>query len=223
MIELTIVDGGRRHESSCAAVLFDMDGTLVDSTICVERTWRTWASRHGLDVQKLLNVAHGRQNREVIRMVAPHLETADELSFLTSAEEDCREGIVAVAGARNLLDLLPFDRWAVVTSAWKKLAEIRLSCAGLPIPDVLITADEIERSKPDPAGYLAAAARLNVEPSSCLVIEDTRAGIEAAIAAGMMVLGITTTFGREQLGCEWCISDFRSISVKGFGSAADES
>jgi sugar-phosphatase len=213
MMEFMILDDGRRYETRCEAVLFDMDGTLVDSTLCVERTWREWASRHGLDVEELLKVAHGRQNRDAIRLVAPHLETPAELAYLASAEEDCRDGIVAVPGAHSLLDRLPLDRWAVVTSAWKKLAEIRLRCARLPIPSVLITADDIERSKPDPAGYLAAAARLGVVPSSCLVIEDTRAGIEAAIAAGMMVVGITTTFRREQLECEWCISDFRSISV----------
>lgn len=213
MIELMIFDGDCPHPFRCEAILFDMDGTLVDSTLCVEQTWRHWAHRHSLDLDRLLGIAHGRQNQDVIRLIAPHLETETELSFLAAAEENCRDGIVAVPGAYGLLKRLPASRWAVVTSAWQKLAQIRLSCAGLPIPKVLITADEIEQSKPDPTGYLAGAARLGVPPPSCLVVEDTPAGIEAARAAGMMVVGITTTFHREQLGCETCIDDFRSMAV----------
>jgi sugar-phosphatase len=213
MIKLTLTDGQRRQEIACDAILFDMDGTLVDSTICVESTWRTWATRHNLDIGKLLQVAHGRQNHETIRLIAPHLNTPEEIASLVRAEEECQDGIVAVPGARDLVDMLSLDCWGVVTSAWRRLAEIRLQCAGLPLPDVLITADEVKRSKPHPDGYLAAAARLGVEPAECLVFEDAPAGIEAALAASMNVVGVKTTFSQQQLGCEWCIDDFQSISV----------
>jgi mannitol-1-/sugar-/sorbitol-6-phosphatase len=214
MLSVIVSDGSRTHTWHCEAILFDMDGTLVDSTACVEQTWRRWTDRHGLDFEALMRVAHGRQNHETIGMIAPHLYTPEEVAFLVEAEESCREGIVAVRGARELIEALPPDRWAVVTSAWRRLAEIRMACAGLPIPSVLVSADEVTRSKPNPDGYLAAAARLGVEPSACLVIEDAHAGIEAARAAGMPVVGITTTFSREQLECEWCLDDFTGMHVR---------
>jgi sugar-phosphatase len=198
-----------------------MDGTLVDSTICVESTWRNWAAKHDIDIEKLLQVAHGRQNHETIQLIAPHLNTPEEIDFLVRAEEECQDGIAAVPGARELVDVLPLDCWAVVTSAWRRLAEMRLQCAGLPLPEVLITADDVRRSKPHPDGYLAAAARLGVEPAECLVFEDAPAGIEAALAAGMNVVGVKTTFSQKQLGCEWCIDDFQSISVLQVGQFDD--
>ncbi|MBO0719648.1 MAG: HAD-IA family hydrolase [Blastocatellia bacterium] len=213
MIKFKLADGHLLHVLSCDAILFDMDGTLIDSTVCVEATWRNWAARHNLDIEKLLQVAHGRQNHETIGLIAPHLNTPEEIDSLVRAEEECREGIVAVTGARGLLEMLPHDRWAVVTSAWRKLAEIRLQFAGLPLPAVLITSDEVKRSKPNPDGYLEAAARLGLEPGDCLVFEDAPAGIEAGLAAGMKVVGVTTTFPRERLGCEWCIDDFRSLTL----------
>jgi sugar-phosphatase len=215
MLEV-VVNGkdGRRHVIRCAAVLFDMDGTLVDSSSCVESTWRTWAGKHGVDIDALLSISHGRQNYETIRMIAPHLETPEEIDFLVRTEEDCHEGVGEVRGARALLESMgKHARWAVVTSAWRTLAEKRLRLAGLPIPDVLITSDDISHSKPHPEGYLLAAKRLGVAPADCLVIEDAHAGIEAARAAGMPVIGITTTFARDRLGVEWCIEDFRELSV----------
>jgi sugar-phosphatase len=212
VIELRVSDGVQRLTLECEAVLFDMDGTLVDSNACVEATWRAWAARHSLDADALIRIGHGRQNHETLRLVAPHLETPQELASLAAAEENCREGIVEVPGARELLERLPPERWAVVTSAWRRLATIRLECARLPVPPVLVTADQVARGKPDPEGYLLAAARLGVDPTRCVVVEDSPAGIEAAKAAGMRVIGIATTFSRPQLGCSPCIDDFRDIT-----------
>lgn len=214
MFEFVVNDKARgRHALRCEAVLFDMDGTLVDSSSCVESTWRLWAGKHGVDIDALLRISHGRQNHETIRLIAPHLEKPEEIAFLVQTEEDCHEGIVEVRGARALLDSLGANTpWAVVTSAWRTLAEKRLRLAGLRIPDVLITSDDISHSKPHPEGYLLAAERLGVAPAGCLVIEDAHAGIDAARAAGMTVIGITTTFPREQLGCEWCIDDLRELT-----------
>jgi sugar-phosphatase len=214
MLEVTVSNGAIGRVFRCEAVLFDMDGTLVDSSLCVERTWRLWAERHRVDIDALLAVSHGRQNYETIRMIAPHLETPEEIAFLVRAEEECREGIAAVRGARALLDSLERAKWAVVTSAWRTLAELRLHGAGLPIPEVLVTADDVARSKPHPDGYLAAAARLGVAPSACVAVEDAPAGIESAHAAGMPVIGITTTFPRERLACDVCIDDFRAMTVR---------
>lgn len=214
MLELTVPTDTTPLAITCEAVLFDMDGTLVDSSQCVERTWRLWADRHRLDIDALLAISHGRQNHETIRLIAPQLETAEEIAFLVRTEEGCREGIVAVPGARVLLDALAAGHWAVVTSAWRTLAELRLQCAGLPIPEVLVTADDVRRSKPHPEGYLAAASRLGVAPSACVVIEDAPAGIESARAAGMPVIGITTTFPRERLECDGWIDDFRDLTVR---------
>jgi mannitol-1-/sugar-/sorbitol-6-phosphatase len=214
VVEVVVNDKDRgRRAIRCAAVLFDMDGTLVDSSSCVESTWRMWAAKHGVDIDALLSVSHGRQNHETIRLIAPHLETPEEIAFLVQTEEDCHAGIREVHGARALLDSMAVAPWAVVTSAWRTLAEKRLQLAGLPIPGVLITSDDISHSKPHPEGYLLAAARLGVAPADCVVIEDAHAGIDAARAAGMTVIGITTTFPRTQLGCEWCIADFRELTV----------
>ena len=214
-LSLRLCQGPIDEIIACSAVLFDMDNTLLDSSICVQKTWRMWAARHGLDAEAVLHLSHGRQNHETMRLVDPQLDNPVEHAFMVQAEETCVEGIVAVPGAAELLRQLPPERWAVVTSAWRKLAELRLHCADLPTPRVFLTSDEIPRSKPHPDGYLAAAAQLGVEPAACVVIEDAHAGIEAARAAGMRVIAITTTFPREQLGCQWCIDDFRSLSVNG--------
>jgi sugar-phosphatase len=214
VIELVVSDPPLNHFVSCAALLLDMDGTLLDSAACVEQTWRAWCARHRLIAEDVLQVSHGRQNEETIRMVAPHLLTADELSALAQAQENCRDGIIPVRGASRLLDELPAECWAIVTSAWRRLAEIRLTCAGLPLPTVLVTADETRRGKPAPEGYLRAANRLGVEPTACVVVEDAPAGVAAARAAGMRVIGITTALERAHLGSDWHITDLACLTVR---------
>jgi sugar-phosphatase len=199
---------------TCRAVLFDMDGTLVDSRACVEKTWRAWCARHGLDGDRLLRISPGRQQRVTIAMVAPHLASDTEVGWLRRAEENCRDGIAPVPGTRRLLATLAPGQWAVVTSAWRRLAEIRLAAAGLALPGVLVTADEVATSKPSPDGYLLAAARLGVRPADCLVIEDTPVGIAAGRAAGMRTIGITTTFGRDQLAADHHVGDYLRVRVR---------
>lgn len=193
---------------SCDAVLFDMDGTLVDSTECVERQWYRWAGRHGLDAGRILRVSHGRRTIETIRDVAPHLAVEEEAAWFEQEELKDRDGILAVPGAIALLGGIPPHRWAVVTSASRELATLRMECAGLTIPDVLVSADDVRRGKPDPEGYLTAAQRLGVQAGRCLVIEDTPAGIEAGRAAGMPVLAVTTTFPGDALAGVPSIADF---------------
>jgi mannitol-1-/sugar-/sorbitol-6-phosphatase len=183
----------------CRAILFDLDGVLVDSAERVEKTWREWATRHRLDPEHVIAMAHGRRTIETVRLVAPELSTDAELTALESSEATNPEGVYEIAGARELLQLLPASRWGVVTSGIRAVAEFRLRYTGLPSPAVMICADEIMRGKPDPEGYLTAAARLGHSAADCIVIEDAPAGIESAQAAGMRAIAIATTYPPERL------------------------
>ncbi len=196
----------------CDAVLFDMDGTLVDSTAVVERHWRRWAVEHGVDLAGILRVSHGRPTIETLRIVAPHLATIDEAARLDAGEAVDSDGLRPVPGALDLIASLPPDRWAVVTSAGVALATRRLQGASIPLPRVLVTADDVPHGKPNPLGYVEAARRLGATPSRCLVIEDAPVGIEAGRAAGSVVIGVTTTFPI-LTGCDHVIPDLRAIRV----------
>ena len=178
----------------CDAILFDLDGVLMDSRLAVERAWEGWAARHGIDPVAVLAQAHGRRTTDTIRAVAPSLDIETEARLLEEAETVDFDGVTTLPGAAELLDSLPSGSWTVVTSGTRALATGRLAHGGLPIPEQLITASDVERGKPDPQPYLAGAAALAVDPARCLVIEDAAAGVEAGKAAGMTVLAVTTTF-----------------------------
>lgn len=187
------------HLFECRAVLFDLDGVLVDSTECIEQSWRSWAKRHGRDADQVLRVAHGRRMVEILTLLAPDLPLAAELEALIAFEVGQTDGVYEVPGARELLESLPEGSWAIVTSGVRAVAEARLRRTRLPIPEVLVVADEIDRGKPDPEGYLTAARRLGVPAADCLVVEDAPAGVTAARAAGMLVVALTTTFPVSEL------------------------
>ena len=174
-------------------LLFDLDGVLADSTASVEMHWRRWATRHALDADALLRIVHGRRALDTIREVTPQLDAETELAWLVAAEAGDTAGVVAAPGAAALLARLPADGWAVVTSGVRAVAVARLRASDLPVPPVLVAADEIARGKPDPEGYLAAAARLGWPAAACVVLEDAPAGIAAARAAGMRCIALTTT------------------------------
>lgn len=197
----------------CQAILFDMDGTLVDSTCCVEAVWSRWAERHGLEVSYVLAASHGRRTLDTLSEIAPHLDLAQEATQLDAEELTYTEGIKAVNGAAALLRALPPKSWAVVTSAGRSLAKLRLECAGLPLPEILVSADDVKEGKPDPAGYLQAAKLLGIAPEQCLVIEDTPAGILAGRSAGMKVLAVTTTYPTTYLLGAPCIRNFDQVQV----------
>lgn len=183
----------------CKAILFDLDGVLVNSAELVERTWRVWAGRHQLDAEKVIAVAHGRRTIETVRLVAPQLSPEVEVAALESGEAITSDGVYEIPGARELLEMLPYERWAVVTSGIRAIAEFRIRHIGLPMPSVMICADDISRGKPDPEGYLTAAMRLGQPPRDCIVIEDAPAGIEAAHNAGMRVIAIASTYPADRL------------------------
>jgi mannitol-1-/sugar-/sorbitol-6-phosphatase len=193
------VSAGAPTKLAAGALLFDLDGVLVDSTANVERHWREWATRHALDVEKILAVVHGRRAIDTIREQAPQLDADHELATLVEAETRDTSGILVFDGAADLLASIPRGRWAIVTSGTYSVASARLRSAGLPIPDVLITADRVTRGKPDPEGYLAAASALGTDPAACIVVEDAPPGIEAARRAGMRCIAITTTHAADEL------------------------
>jgi sugar-phosphatase len=177
-----------------AAFLFDMDGTILTSIKAAERVWGQWAASHGLDVDAFLPTIHGKRTEDTIRALElPGVDPAAEAAFITRAEIEDVAGIEAIRGAAALLASLPAGRWAIVTSAPRLLAEARIAAAGLPIPEVLVAAEDVERGKPAPDPFLLGARKLGVAPGDCLVFEDTLAGLRSAAAAGMASIVVTTT------------------------------
>ena len=190
-----------------------MDGTLVDSTPIVERQWKRFAEKHNLDYVQIMRVAHGRRNEETIREIAPHLATPQIFAEFDASEIEDRGGVSVVRGAAAIVGKLAGHEWAVVTSASRELARTRLRAVHLPVPNVLVGADDVEYGKPDPEGYLTAARRLGVSRDHCVVFEDTLPGLEAARAAGMCGIGITTTYSQAELTPADCIADFESVEI----------
>jgi sugar-phosphatase len=183
----------------CRAILFDLDGVLVDSAECVEHTLRLWAPTKGLDAETIIPIAHGRRTIDTIRTIGPHLDADREVAALEAIESTTTRGVHEVAGARELLAALPPRSWAIVTSGSRAVATLRIRHVGLPFPDVLVCAGDVTQGKPDPEGYLAAARALGRAPKECVVIEDAPAGVAAARAAGMRSIAIATTHPRDTL------------------------
>jgi sugar-phosphatase len=183
----------------CEAVLFDLDGVLVDSRRCIELVWENWAPGRGLEAAAILRVAHGRRTSETLREVAPHLDVAAEVAALDALEAREERGVVAVPGAAALLGSLPRARWGVVTSGSPAVARLRLRLGGIPEPPLLVTGADVRRGKPDPEGYRRAATTLATAPERCVVVEDTPAGIAAGRAAGMRVIAVRGTYPDERL------------------------
>lgn len=197
-----------------AALLFDMDGVLLDSRPVVERTWRRWAARHGRSAEPMLKIAHGRRTSDTLRATAPELATREEVAWLDAAELEDFDGIVAIPGARALLSSLLPSQWTVVTSAGRELAERRLAIVGIGLPRHAVTSEDVERGKPAPDGYLLAAARLGVRAEECLVVEDAPPGVQAGRAAGARVIALTTTHPPEALGdADHVVPDLLSLRV----------
>ena len=184
---------------TCEAVLFDLDGVLVDSTPCVTRIWSAWAVEHRLDPAYVVHVAHGQRTVETVRKVAPHLNAPHEAAIIEEREIEDTEGLRVLPGAPELLAVLPADRYTIVTSGTRRLATKRLQVVGLPVPANMVTADDVTRGKPDPEPYLKGAAAVGFAASDCLVFEDAPSGIRAAKAAGTRVIGVTTTYQAEEL------------------------
>jgi sugar-phosphatase len=200
------------------AVLFDLDGTLADSTGSVERSWKRLADRIGVDFGSLNGSFHGVPARQTLARLMPEAAPAEveEVNiWLADIEASDFDGVVPIPGALAVLSSLPADRWAIVTSGTRRLATGRIAAAGLPTPGELITADDVAVGKPDPAPYVLAAKRLGFEPRRCLVVEDAPAGVAAGLASGAMVLGLRTT--HSDLGVP-SVSDLTEVQMRVDGS-----
>jgi sugar-phosphatase len=160
----------------CRAIVFDLDGVLVDSSVVVERHWRRWAARRGVDYARIAAVMHGRRSAEVMALIAPHLDAERESRDFEGREAVDTDGLRVYSGAAALLRSLPPRQWAIATSGTVLTASTRLCFGRLPVPDALVTAEDISRGKPAPDAYLLAAARLGVAAASCVVVEDSPAG-----------------------------------------------
>jgi sugar-phosphatase len=179
----------------CAAVLFDADGTLIDSTALIERAARAWAPAYGIDPDEYLAGAHGRRTADRVADFLPAEQVHVAAERLDALEDELQAdgGVIALPGVLELLSRLGDLPWAVVTSMDTAQLTSRAQAAGVPLPEVLVTAEDVTQGKPDPSGYLLAARRLNVEARGCVVVEDSPAGVSAGRAAGATVLAVTTT------------------------------
>lgn len=184
---------------SCSGILFDLDGVLCDSTRQVDREWREWAARKGVDGDAVMAIAHGVRTIEVIRRVAPHLDAEAEAAAIENHEASDQRGVVVMPGAIDLVRSIPDGRWGVVTSGSRLLAQNRLRHCGLPVPEVLVTSDDVTNGKPHPEPYLKGAIKLGFRPEECLVFEDAPAGIASARAGGMKIIGLASTYKPEKL------------------------
>ena len=184
---------------SAKAILFDMDGVLIDSAPAVERVWRVWALAHGFDPVSVVAQAHGRRSIETIRAVAPAMNAEKENILVEQMEIADKDGVTALPGAARLLAQLPDNRFAIVTSATRPLAVARLGYAGLPVPRYMVTADDVVHGKPSPEPYLKGAALLGFTQADCLIFEDSPAGISSARSAGMKAIALQTTYPADQL------------------------
>ena len=190
-----------------SAVLFDLDGVLVESRESTERVWLAWASRNGIGEDALRSAMHGVRSGDVVRALRPDLDAVAEAGEIERAQAEDVAGLAAIPGAVVALRALKGDRVAVVTSGTRALALARLAAVGIEPPAVVVFADDVARGKPDPEGYLAAARRLGVDPVEALVVEDAPPGIEAAKAAGMAAVALPSTHAREELGAADVVLD----------------
>ncbi|ANW22372.1 HAD-IA family hydrolase [Streptomyces clavuligerus] len=194
------------------AVLFDLDGVLVDSTEGNRRAWHTWAASHGIDGTATFSVGHGLQTVDHIRLVAPGLATRTEVERLDALEEEHSAAVTAQRGTEDLASRLAGMDWGIVTSCSSRAAAQRLATAGLPYPPTLVCADDVSEGKPSPEGYLLGARRLGADPSAVVVFEDAPAGVTAAKKAGMRVVALTTTHASARLtAADWQVEDLSGV------------
>ena len=207
---------GREIVNECKVILFDLDGVLLDSTSCIERHWQEWAEKHGIDLNLVLQNAHGVRTIETIRLVAPHLDAEKEAAEFTANEILDTDGVVAISGAKALMEHLPPGKWAIVTSGGFDLVKARLKKAGLPTPRFIVTGDDVTQGKPSPIPYLTGAEKLGVTVENCVVIEDAPIGVKAGKAAGMTVIGIASTHPAKDLvdaGVDFLVESLQNIEI----------
>ena len=200
----------------CEALLFDLDGVLINSTPAVARVWRQWAIERGFNPEEVVARAHGRPSLTTVKEYLPDADHEAENHEVERREIEDLEGVVPLPGALELLRSLPEDRWTIVTSCTRALAEVRIRAAGLPLPGKLITSNDITHGKPNPEPYVKGAGKLGFPPSMCVVVEDVPAGVRAGKAAGARVIAFTTTLEAEALhetGADWVLRSCADIRL----------
>ncbi len=201
-------------EIVCKAIIFDLDGILVNSNPIAERHWKVWAEANGISLEDILAIHHGRPTAQTIAEVAPHLDAASEAARKEKIEADDLDGLSRYPGTGALIDKLPDSQWALATSGTRRTARKRLGAVNFAEPAILVTADDVTRGKPDPAPYLLAARGLGIPIEDCIVIEDAPAGIRSAKTAGARVIAITSTNASDALSeADFILSDLRDIAV----------
>jgi sugar-phosphatase len=198
----------------CSALLFDMDGVLIDSTPAVSRVWRKWALAHNFNPDEVVARAHGRPSISTVRDYLPHADHVAENRIVERAEIEDLEGVIPLPGAHKLLQSLPPHRWTIVTSSTRPLAEVRLKAAGLATPSKMVTSSDVVNGKPHPEPYMKAATLLGFSASDCVVVEDVPAGIRAGKSAGARVIAFRTTCQEEDLrtaGADWVLKNCSEI------------
>lgn len=206
----------KKIKLTCDAILFDLDGVLLDSTSCIERHWQEWAEKYEIDIDLVLQNAHGVRTIETIRKVAPHLDAEIVAAEFTANEILDTEGVVAIPGAKELMEHLPPGKWAIVTSGGYDLVQARLKKADLPMPKYIISADDVTQGKPSPQPYLMGADKLGVPIDQCVVVEDAPIGVKAGKASGMTVIGIASTHPAVELvnaGVDFLVESLKNIEI----------
>jgi sugar-phosphatase len=209
-------------EIHCAALLFDMDGVLINSTPAVARVWHRWAVEHGFDPDEVVPRAHGRPSLTTVREYLPNSDHEAENREVERREIEDLEGVAPLPGALDLLASLPENRWTIVTSCTRALAEVRIRAGGLPVPKKLITSNDITHGKPDPEPYLKGASLLGFSPAECVVLEDVPAGVRAGKAAGARVIALKTTAQESVLreaGADWIVNNCADIRLLDHGQS----
>ena len=197
-------------------MLFDMDGVLVSSIGSVERCWRRWAAHYGVPGAATFNVPHGVRAIDIMRSLVPDIDTVEGVHLIEDMELVDVKDLKVLPGAAELLRSLPGERWAIVSSATRRLLVGRLKAAGLPVPDLIISGDMVERGKPDPEPYRRGAELIHSRAEDCLVVEDAPSGVRAGVAAGCKVLGVEGTHTRQELfaaGARWVVSSLTDVTA----------
>lgn len=199
----------------CKGVLFDMDGILISSLGSVERSWTKWANLRGIDPEYACRIAHGCRAIETVAKLRPDLDSEAELKIIEDIEVEDNEGLTVLPGVLDLLAALPPDRWTVVTSATERLALVRLAAGGVPLPERLVTANQVTKGKPHPEPFLAGAALLGFAPEECVVFEDSSSGAQAGRTAGCTVVATTFSHPVETLNAaHYLVSDLTGVSAE---------
>lgn len=198
-------------------LLFDNDGVIVSSIASVNRCWKRWAEHYGVPNADSYQVPHGLRAVEIMKQLKPDIDVVEGLKLIEDMEIDDVDDVLVLPGVRALLESLPPERWAIVSSATYRLLVARLKAAKLPLPDKIISGDHVVNGKPHPEPYLKGAEMIHAKPAECLVIEDAPSGARAGKAAGCRVLGVLGTHSEEELtaaGADWVVKTLEAVKVE---------